>query len=358
MKACIVTVYNSENCGSYWQAYALKTYLESRGFQVYFLKRDTRGSSHSPKKVFLNVMGSIRRRQYKRAAGQIKQYWAFKKAISLFETVDECDESFDVCILGSDTIWNLDNKYFVDEQKTYWGQKSRANKTISYAASIANTQEKNIDSYPKVIDYLEKLDAISVRDYHSFDILSKYTKRKMEVVCDPTLLFDKDFYYNYCRSNSRSNYIFVYYFENMPSDLEKKIRKVAQELNLEIVVMGNSMIGDEQIYDFSPLEFIDCFCHAKYVITNTFHGTLFSIILEKNALFNSDGKEKIKDILKRVGLAYRDYSYGADPANTFKLDDIDYSAVKYNVMKFRKESIDFLDNAVIAQLNGSNGYYR
>ena len=350
MKACIVTVYNSENCGSYWQAYALKTFVESLGFQVLFLKRNLKGSSHSFKTVFRHFLREIKKRKIKSAFGKIKQYRTFNKDNKVFNTINDCDESFDVCILGSDTIWNLNSNYFAKERMTYWGKKSKAHITITYAASLANTSDEKIDKYPEVISYLDDLNAVSVRDQHTKDILSKYTDKKMNLVCDPTLLFDKTFYCQFCGDNHRGDFLFVYYFGRMPVYLEKHIKRFAKERKLRIVVMGDSMIGDEQIFAYSSYDFIECYCYAKYIVTNTFHGTIFSVIFEKNSLINSDGKKKVKDILDRFGLNQRDYSNGADLINDFELNDLDYSNVTCKALELRKNSIAYLKNAIVGDL--------
>ena len=342
MKACIITVYNSENCGSYWQAYALKTYLTSQGYSVYFLKRNNKNASHSLKSLCKRLYYSLCKKQFRRMIGIIKQYAIFEKATKAFDIVEECDETFDLCVLGSDTIWNLDVKYFADEREIYWGNKSKAKKTISYAATLANTEAEKVSSYPELREYLESLDAIGVRDDHTKDVLSKFTNKNITVVCDPTLLYDQHFYRKFCHTQKISDYIFIYYFRQMPEAIERGVRDFANREKLKIVVMGNSMKGDEQYFAFSPHDFIECFINAKFVVTNTFHGTIFSIIFEKQALFNSEGKNKVKDLLEKLGLLYRDYPNIENIEKCFSLDCIDYGTVNKKVQGFRCLSSNFI----------------
>lgn len=345
MKACIVTVYNSENCGSYWQAVALKKYLELNGYDVSFLQRNMKGSSHTTKAVLKKISYALLRGQARRAIEIIKQYRLFDKAISDFEIVNECSEDFDVCVLGSDTIWNLEWNYFAKERETYWGSKSRARKTVSYAASLANTGIDIVSKYPEVIEYLNRLDAVGVRDAHSLSVLREFTNKDMSIVCDPTILFDKNYYKSFCRE-AQDNSIFVYYFNKMPTDIEDYIRSFAKKRNLRIIVMGNSMKGDEQIYAFSPQQFIECFNKASYVVTNTFHGTIFSIIFEKPALFNSEGKRKVSDLLTRFDLQYRDYVNIDNLEHAFTDDCINYKTVSRKIEEFRMQSREFINREI------------
>ena len=73
-KACIITVYNSENCGSYWQAFTLQEFLRSLGYDVFFLKRKTSGTSHSVKSVVKRCLGHLKRGEVNKVISPIKQY--------------------------------------------------------------------------------------------------------------------------------------------------------------------------------------------------------------------------------------------------------------------------------------------
>ena len=76
-KACIITVYNSENCGSYWQAKALQEYLIENGYHVFFLKRNMSGSSHTIKGLIKSILKALYHRKTDLALRAIKQYKIF-----------------------------------------------------------------------------------------------------------------------------------------------------------------------------------------------------------------------------------------------------------------------------------------
>ena len=100
MKVCIVTVYNSENCGSYWQAFALCSYLKQGGCDVSFMKRKRKGTSHSIGYVGRQTLKWILKGEIEKAKAQVQQYWAFDESIKKFKIVDEIDANFKNGILS------------------------------------------------------------------------------------------------------------------------------------------------------------------------------------------------------------------------------------------------------------------
>ena len=345
-RACIITVYNSENCGSFWQARALKEYLEEMGYEVLFLKRNMKGSSHSPSFLMKKIAYSIIQRHPEDVVPAIAQFRQFSKASTVFTETTSCDSSFDICILGSDTIWNLKDEYFVKERNVYWGACSGSRKVISYAASLGNADENEVKRFPELSKFLRRLDGISVRDNHTFDIIKKITEKNVELVCDPTLLYSKSFYSRFAGAPKDGKYIFVYYFGTMPKDLESAIVDHAEKNKLKIIVMGKSMRQCTCRDCFDPIVFLNRFLYADLVVSNTFHGTLFSVIFEKNAIFNSKGKKKIRDFVDRLGIGEHDYAVCTDVEGLFTNSIIDYGMVRQKTEEFKKESKRYLDSYV------------
>lgn len=341
MKVCIVTVYNSENCGSYWQARALQEFLEARGVTVSFLRRDMKGSSHTILSLSKSILRNVTCGNIRSAIGFVRQYISFEKETKRFQTVLQCGEEFDLCILGSDTIWNLDSNYFTRLLKVYWGDVSHAKRTISYAASIANTTEATIAGCSDALRCLNALDAIGVRDCYTKDTIGKLADRKVELVCDPTMLFSKNYYLQRSDRKFQNRYVLVYYFQKMPEKLQAAVRQFAGLNHYDIIVMGWSMKGDKNLY-YSPQVFINCFAYAEFVVTNTFHGTIFSLLLEKQAVFNSDGKKKVGDLLDRFYVFDHDYYRNQQADELFASKRIDYGTVNEHIEEFRRSSRTFL----------------
>ena len=121
MIVCIVTVYDSINCGSFWQAYALGNIIQSQGCKVVYWKRDKRGGASSS--TYFKVKKTIKYIIKYGVNCGLKYYMSLKKFKTLqksFEIIDS-NQNADCFILGSDTIWNLDSHYFNLHYKTYWG---------------------------------------------------------------------------------------------------------------------------------------------------------------------------------------------------------------------------------------------
>lgn len=341
MKVCIVTVYNSENCGSYWQAFALSSYLKRNGCEVSFMRRKIKGTSHSLVFVGRQTLKWILKGKIEKAKAQIQQYLTFDELIKKFKIVEEIDNTFDLCIIGSDTLWNLEDQYFEDNRAIFFGEKSKAKKTITYAVSAANTPYNVFRKHFEIADDLGKMDAIAVRDKYTNLIVEKLLGKVTPIVVDPTLLLEKQEYQKYCVDLKVENFLFVYYFGLIPEDLQNKIKKYANQEKLKIVVMGHGMKGDYNPDAFLPPVFVSCFSKADYIVTNTFHGVMFTLIFEKQAVFNSCGKEKVKDVMDEYGLNDRDYSgnENIDLSNS----NIDYNRVRIKLNENRLAAKEYIN---------------
>lgn len=345
MKAGIITLYNSENCGSFWQAFALQEYLRGLEIDVYFLHRNVKDTSHSKKSKYKNIIKALLKGNIKRAQRFVRRYKAYEEAIGKFKIIHKINKDIDIWIIGSDTVWELNNDYFVKNRSFFWGMKIDNKKLISYAPSIANSTLEDIKKYPDVIQSINTMNSISVRDKNSYNVLSSISDREIYMVCDPTLLFDKKFYLKYVNKISFNNYILIYYFGNLPYELELKIVGFAKKNKLKIISFDNNMGKDAEVVDFEPMSFISLFANAKYVITNTFHGTMFSLIFEKQVIFNSQGKQKVKDVISKFSLEKYDYENNKKMIELFS-EKIDYLKVNELIEKIRIESKEYIQKNI------------
>ena len=243
--------------------------------------------------------------------------------------------------IGSDTLWNLEDQYFEDNRAIFFGEKSKAKKTITFAVSAANTSYDAFKKHVEIIDDLKKMDAIAVRDKYTSSIVRKLLGKVTPIVVDPTMLLEKTEYQRYCIDLQIDKFIFVYYFGRIPDDLQNKIREYANSKKLKIVVMGHGMKGDYKFDVFSPRVFISCFNKADYVVTNTFHGVMFTLIFEKQAVFNSCGKEKVKDVMNEYGLNDSDYS--ENMAINLINNNIDYNRVKIKLNENKLAAKEYIN---------------
>ena len=172
MKITIVTVYNSENSGSFLQAYALEQILIAQGHEVRFLYRNTRGTSHRlfGKSRIVEIVKSILKMDFKSMIIPIQRWALYTKMHRHFKVCKIGSDYYNdtsLFILGSDTIWNFEDDYFVKQAKIYTGAFAQKGNVISYAASAANTNE---DLFGQVLNKnggLNNLSSIMVRDQHT-----------------------------------------------------------------------------------------------------------------------------------------------------------------------------------------------
>ena len=214
MKICIVTVYDSLNSGSFWQAYALKCFLENKGNEVFFLKRNIKDRmnliiSHSKKTIGFFLFKGI-----KSGINKVKINHSFWKLQKNFNTVTYKEaEKMDLIIIGSDTLWNIDDVFFKKNYKLFFGGKFINNKQITYAISSANAQTEEVCKLESLNNYINNFEAISVRDNKTKSLIKDIYNRKIFEVCDPTFLLEKKDYEKMVISNKiKDKYIFLYLF--------------------------------------------------------------------------------------------------------------------------------------------------
>lgn len=260
-------------------------------------------------------------------------------------------------VVGSDQLWlpiglptNFYNLMFVDDNIP----------KISYATSFGVSK---IPFYQKkrTKHFLERLDAISVREISGKKIINSLTDKKVEVVVDPTLLLTIEQWAREipdCQVID-GHYIFCYFLSG-----NKVCRKAARELKdktgLKIVTIRHfeeyiamdEDFGDEAPYDISPYEFVNLIRHADYVLTDSFHGTVFSVLHHKQfkTFYRSkpgsahSRNSRIDSLFSLLGLEDRLYQKGNIQEEINK--KIDYMDVERRLADLRRHSLEFLQNAL------------
>lgn len=347
-KIIIVTVYNSENCGSFLQAYAMKTTLEKIGFEVAFYKRNTAGTSHS----FVHRFPAIIKKLVSFNFIGIKFVWQpwflFEKSTKIFKVCKQESRFYqeaDTVLLGSDTIWNFDVPYFRNKANIYLGNIFQDKHLISYAASAGNTSSKIFCETIKNSGGLDNIVRFLVRDEHTKKLLQNETEQSVEIVTDPTLLLDKADYLELIQNEKVDfQYILLYYFGEPDEQLRTSIQHYAKKKNLKIV----SLLTYRKWCDYSipadPAKAILYFNSADGVITNTFHGCALSMIFGKAFAVHDEGKMKVSALLSQYNEKKRIFS---NPKEIYDLLE-EYCDIMNNGKydSVRKQSLDLLYDAL------------
>ena len=293
----IITVYNSLNPGSYLQALALYNVIQKEYGEVSFLCTKTRNPIKESLKQSIKL---IIKMEFKYAFKQFVMGVKYQKLINKFNISYKKDDN-DIFILGSDEIWNIARNEMI-KYPIFWGEGLNKKKCISYAPSINYATKEQLESCEYVRKNLEEIYSISVRDTYSKEILQQINNRNIIEVCDPTLLLDRDYYKKIESKKSFKNYIFVY---ASPSKLTKEeindIIKFAKKTNKKLISYNiYHQWCDEVVYG-EPSVFLSLIHNADYVFTSTFHGTIFSLIYNKQFVVFGKNK-KVEEIIKKVKL--------------------------------------------------------
>lgn len=258
---------------------------------------------------------------------------------------------YDVYCVGSDQVWNPNcytslNPYFL----TF---TPKGKKRISYASSFGVSHiPYNAQSFYK--KGLTDLNAISVREKTGINLIKELTGKEAKVVVDPTLLLtvnDWKTVANYSKV-PQFKYILLYVLKDSEY-ITKAAQKLSNELDMKIVrICKGAFRQDKQdtgiinIIDAAPDDFIGLFSKAQYILTNSFHGTVFSILFNKDFYTilkeGKDNNSRQIDLLNNLGLENRlIYEH-----KTIKASPINYTFCNKQIEILRKDSEDYLINAI------------
>lgn len=325
MKVGILSMQRIKNYGSFLQAYALKSILEELGAQVEFV-------DYHPGKTLIPADGGtgIRRKLSKaletfQGGAPLKEkirFINYKKnyAANYYPFLGITEQmnyspALNLLVIGSDEVFNcVQNNTNVGFSPELFGKNNNAAKVISYAASFGNTNVEKLKKYcvdQKVANWLKEFDAISVRDKNSARIVEELTGIKPIENLDPVLVYDFIGSGKIPATVEDSDYMMLYgYSGRFTLEECKKIRAYANSKRLKIFCIGGVQDCCDKFIDCDPFKVIAYFQHAECVVTDTFHGTIMSVIthrpfvsvVRKNGYGNS---EKLLDLLERLGLEDR-----------------------------------------------------
>lgn len=345
MKIGIVTVHNSHNCGSYLQAKALCSFVEALGYDARFVKNKIHPQSSLLYKSIVAGKYFLKGNR-KKATDIFNGSMRFVKARKSFSYYSSFKDA-DVCIFGSDTIWNLNSKHLTKQWEHYFGFNFNGKK-IAYAPSVGDAPIANILNNPMYCKCINDFDYLSVRDENTYKLVSSVTGKddsSIKFVVDPTMLMQKSFYEQIAAKCEDENFILFYYFGVPEKGYMEKIKKYADDNGKKLICFGNGIKKVDKQVPFSPLEMMGYYSKADLVITNTFHGNVFSIIFNKPFVNIDAGKAKVDDLLASFGLSERTVKEHCD-FEKIASKNIDFEVVNNILDEKRKSSGDYLKNVL------------
>lgn len=372
----IITIVKVNNYGAELQAFALQRKLNLMGYKAeiidYLFYKNKEFKKEKISRPYYNFPLKKRIKEfllpiieemkslphYKNYQNRIRGFERFHNKYTRFSPVRYYSYSqlyknppvYDVYCVGSDQVWNPNcytslNPYFL----TF---APKSSKKIAYASSFG---VKNLPNDAKNIykENLAQLTHISTREKTGIKIIKDLTGREAKLVLDPTFLLTQEEWNEIANCSKVPNYKYILLYVLKDS---KFITKTAMELSklsgLKIVRITKGAFKQDSnksildITDAAPDDFIGLFSKADLILTNSFHGTVFSIIYQKDFYTilkkDKDNNSRQIDLLNSLDLGNRLVYEGS----FLQQPSIDYKISNPRIEKLRHQSLDYLINAI------------
>lgn len=359
MKIGILTHPLRGNYGGILQAWALQQIVKKLGFKPetidwdftvttwYSFFRNIPGSLHASlcsRKFIIPHSPKYIQKKYRGLRSFIKKNISLSKRIPLRKIIPYISKKYRIVVVGSDQVWRPEYIHEIDTMFLPYPKK-KDSKKIAYAASFGtDIWEFNEDQTAACTKLISDFDAVSVREHSALNLLSNNLNlQNAERVLDPTLLLSKDIYSTLCEKIKKDDegYVFAYILDKDPS-LTLLAKKKSEELKLPLKILS----VDQELNENDSVEaWLASFRDAKYVITDSFHGTIFSLIFRKefavwiNIQRGSARFENLLDLFPQI-------NYRIIHGDNLPDSIINWESIEDSCNIFRKKSIDFLKQAL------------
>lgn len=361
----IITMHLPLSFGSALQAYALQQKIDEAGYSAEIIHYQYPNELHQPRKkglknfiktsisFVLNALFGFPNLRKKNNFGRFyNKFYKLSAYYPTFESLHKNPPQYDIYCTGSDQVWNplytkTDTTFllsFADDKAT----------KFSYAASFA-IGEIPIEYRDFYVKYLSQYRRISVRESSGINLVKELTGKDATLVCDPTILLTRkewDIIADQSRIRINKPYILVFMLSdsfNPFPEVQHIIDTIQERLKMQVVYLN----GGKRYYlkknckvvkTAGPSEFVDLIRHAEYVITSSFHATVFSSIYSRpftSIVKRSHRDSRILSYLDRVRM--RDSALFYDTvevplSNSMPTDKID---------SFREGSNNFLKECLL-----------
>lgn len=374
--------YFHENYGGMLQAYATITMLEKRNIKYELIQYEKHYSLwgkikqiprlfngillNDKKEALLKKIGNRKHPEFcKKDSIRINAFGRFKKEKFIrlspvfvgYANLCNGAKRYTAVVTGSDQLWspaglptNFYNLMFVPDNI----------RKISIASSFG---VKKIPWYQitRTRDFLNRIDFISMRENRGSEIVNELTGRTVPTILDPVFMFNEEEWLDLIPYNNEINepYIFAYFLGANLSHREA-VKSVAKKLNCKIVTLrhldqyvdADEQFGDYAPYDVDPAQFLNLLRGAKYVCTDSFHGSVFSIIHHKpfvtfnryaeNSKFSKNSR--IDTLCNNLGLENRRF-VTADKLYEQLIQNINYTIVDKKLSVLKAQTNEYLNKA-------------
>ncbi len=348
MKIGIITYWTSnDNYGQALQCWALQEFLRKNGHKPFLIRYSRKNPIkskitlskvvrilfHLPKYIKLRDIAQKKQKYYQTTNNEPRRFEAFKEQyldkteiIYNEKTIKENPPKSDYYICGSDQIWGEDEIYYLNFLP-------KGAKKIAYAVSMATEMKNRDDEFKsKMKEWLSDFIFIGTRENAGINACKMVGIEGAQQVVDPTLLLDRHDY-DHIRKHYPINqpYILLYLIGN-PIDMDvKEVYGYAEEKGLKVVYVAVQGQMDEYEKSYPEIgQWIDLVANAELVVTNSFHGTVFSLIYQKPFVAIPLSKPlttknvRLMDLLEQTGTSSLLYQGNLDENTKITINRQDY----------------------------------
>ena len=250
-------------------------------------------------------------------------------------------EKFDLIIVGSDQVWRP--KYVCELENMYLKFVPDDIKKIAYAASFGvDTWEYNAEQTETCAKYAKRLDAISVRETTGVELCRTYLGVNAQHVLDPTILAGAEAYKPLLKEKTEEeDYLFAYILDITP-EKQSYVESMAKSKGLKVIIRGADKNSTLSVEDW-----LSMIANSSMVVTDSFHGTVFSILFHKEfySIVNvARGGTRFVSLLSPLGLEHR--MGDVSQLQSLELSPVDWKQVDHILDSQRQDCINFLTNAL------------
>lgn len=374
MKIGILTFFSERNYGAALQAFALQHVIHELGYDSEFISyRDhfpghTSSMSKKGKMMAYVRLGFTMLRHF---SSFQKTRAALHKVDDLFvdfrnnymkianqtlydkEDLEDACKCYDAFIAGSDMVWTPIGQ----DLDYYFLRFTEHEKRLSYAASLTGADKFSDVDKNRIVKYLSEMKAIACREQEGVDFVNENTDKTAVRTVDPTLLLTREQWIDALDLDTHTNekYILCYAFGGVPKPVLKQLKAISKRTGMSIryVAMSQEECAAEHALghsgSYGPREYVELFMNASFIVTNTFHGFLFSLNTRKpfvvihrekgNTWKSNEGR--ISNLLSLLGLNNRYLEW--DDTITDELMQLPYEGeLMKSIESLRNDSLSYL----------------
>lgn len=338
MKVGIITHYDVHNHGAILQMYALQQVIRELDHNVEgltFQKRYNFIDSELSKKYEISLKSIPYYTKYLFQNGINKTYFNYRKKqiLDLFKKNKKMigcstkdSKNLDAIFIGADEVFSIE----IGITPEFWGGDIECKDIFSYAGCFGPTtlqsiEDKNAKDF--ILKGIERLKKISVRDKNSKDIIEELSQKKALLVCDPVILYGYIEEIKKFEIPRKEKYILVYSYDNNMNKKEEieNIKRFAKKEKMKILSVGFYHEWCDESINVSPVDLIRYIKNAEYVFTDTFHGTVISLIT------NTQFITKVHTNANKLGFLLEEYNMDTRKTKDFSnIEEIVKSSINYN----------------------------